>query len=306
MTVKEFDKFLRLGLGRCVIELSSCGVKEKYRASVLKACLNNYSYDTQSEGVRAAYVYSLVSLFGDDGYFVEPVISAFLRKSYRDGWIFHHYCELLVEFCKRGSAEAKSAFYRKYAFLYDRLSVKRPKRGYVDDDAEYYEKLCVSLVELYGKSEYLKIQADLNKLYEINANYGKSSFDWFYDCAPSLVGDVTEEADSDYFKKCDRDKRYKPLRQPTAEELGLAAKLSAATDEDERHGIGMDIIDAFEDGADLLFELLDAVYHSRCGCCRYDAVKLMAVRGRLTDELIKECVYDSYEDTREFAKSLIK
>ncbi len=301
MTVKEFDKYIRMGLGRCFTELSTSDRKEKYRAAVLRACLHNYSYDAQSEGSRAEYIYSLAAQYGDDGYFVAPVVSAFMRKSCRDGWDFWdfvHYCRLLFEFAKRGSVAAKTALCEKYDHLLERLAVKRKRYWRVDTDAEQYERLCIALAELDGRAAFDKIKTDLDKLYRLNTAYTVDDFDAFY----ALLNDES----SGWGGKARAEEAVVLSRRPTAEELELSEKFKATADEDERHCMGMDIINAFEHGADLPCELLDAVYYSRCGCCRFDAVKLMAACGQLTDERARECVYDSYGDTREFAKNLLE
>jgi hypothetical protein len=50
--------------------------------------------------------------------------------------------------------------------------------------------------------------------------------------------------------------------------------------------------------------LLHVYQRGDCSHCRYNIVKAMHHCKVLTDEILAECLYDSYEDTREFAKRL--
>ncbi len=54
-------------------------------------------------------------------------------------------------------------------------------------------------------------------------------------------------------------------------------------------------------------ELLPYIYeHTLCSCCRFSALKEMSHRRMATEEILKECLYDSYEDIRKFAESKLK
>ena len=52
--------------------------------------------------------------------------------------------------------------------------------------------------------------------------------------------------------------------------------------------------------------LLHVYQRGDCSHCRYNIVKAMHHCKVLTDEMLAECLYDSYKDTREFAKRLMK
>ena len=72
------------------------------------------------------------------------------------------------------------------------------------------------------------------------------------------------------------------------------------------HGPFMAILDMFKRGGSkhLPKELLPYIYENTlCSCCRFSAVREMSRRRMLTEDIIRECLYDSYEDTREFAKT---
>ena len=75
------------------------------------------------------------------------------------------------------------------------------------------------------------------------------------------------------------------------------------------HGIFMDIRRMFEDEdivsppEELLFYIYEKNY---CSLCRYDSVLEMDKRGILTKDILNECLYDSYDETRELAaKNLV-
>ena len=71
------------------------------------------------------------------------------------------------------------------------------------------------------------------------------------------------------------------------------------------HGPFMTILSMSESGKTEHFprELLPYIYkHTLCSCCRFLALKEMSRRRMVTEEILKECLYDSYEDIREFAK----
>jgi len=56
-----------------------------------------------------------------------------------------------------------------------------------------------------------------------------------------------------------------------------------------------------------VFQALFSVYQKgNCAFCRCKIVKAMEHCGVLPDEILKECLYDSYDDTRKYAKRLIK
>lgn len=74
-------------------------------------------------------------------------------------------------------------------------------------------------------------------------------------------------------------------------------------DKNNWHGIVLHIIGAFGDRKvkGLPKELLLFVYErSLCSCCRESAVRYLAEHRWLTDQLINECVYDSYSDIRNY------
>ena len=73
------------------------------------------------------------------------------------------------------------------------------------------------------------------------------------------------------------------------------------------HGIHLQLLDMEERGkkvpSDLLYYIVEKTY---CSCCREHALQQMGKRKLLTTELLEECLYDSNEDIRKYAKRKIK
>lgn len=69
-----------------------------------------------------------------------------------------------------------------------------------------------------------------------------------------------------------------------------------------------DIVDIYSRhrSANALPSLLHVYQKGDCSHCRYNIIKAMHRCRVLPDEILAECLYDSYEDTRRFAKRLIK
>ena len=57
--------------------------------------------------------------------------------------------------------------------------------------------------------------------------------------------------------------------------------------------------------ANVLPALLKVYQKGECSHCRYNTIKAMKHCGVLPDEILEECLYDSYEDTRKYAKRLL-
>lgn len=179
MNRKDFKRYMQQGLGRCVLTLRKSDNIEKYRDIVLWGCLHNLSYDTQSEGTRAAYIYQLVSCFHDDAYFTAPTMDAFLRLPPHRDWTFAHFCDLLQLFAENGQIEAKNTLYKKYDILLASLTGKRSFRRY-DYERDNFERVCTSLISLDGADALLKIAEDMGTLFKRNPHYDGRVFGWFF------------------------------------------------------------------------------------------------------------------------------
>lgn len=200
-TKKQFTYDMKRGLGRNTVELDKCLRRgdsiERYRSIVLYGCRHDLSFDTQSEGTRAEYMYRLQQRFQDDKFFETPVIADFITCHSNYGWRFSHLSEILLYFAKAGSEEAKSALYQKYSLMYENLKVRRYLRSTFFHERDDFESLCVTLTSMGGFDAFTHIIGDLESLFEKNKLYDGDSFDWFYADSKNEFGENRVE---NYFK----------------------------------------------------------------------------------------------------------
>ena len=73
------------------------------------------------------------------------------------------------------------------------------------------------------------------------------------------------------------------------------------------HGLHMDVLKMLDHGKKAPAELLMHIYET-CYCpnCRHEALEQMGRRRMLTEEILEECLYDSYADVRTYAKRILK
>lgn len=187
-----FRRCMKQGLGRCILALEQAEDVEPYREAVLWGCLHDLSYDTQCEGTRAVYVYTLTTYFENADEFVEPTVEAFLKLSYRRDWTFSHFCELLRLFAQNGSDRAREALNQKYYTLLERLLGKR-RFGSYDFERDNFECVCISLTSLDGMEALGKIAEDMGHLFAVNPHYDGWHFDWFYANAEDKLGERQTE-----------------------------------------------------------------------------------------------------------------
>jgi hypothetical protein len=107
----EFRVTLQLGLGRAILYAKLHDLRE-FRDVILDACLHCYSYDIQTEGTRASYMYDLVGCLPDKGFYYREVLKS-LAASGDDGDAaqrFHFAACLAFD----GNEEARRAMYDSY------------------------------------------------------------------------------------------------------------------------------------------------------------------------------------------------
>ena len=78
---------------------------------------------------------------------------------------------------------------------------------------------------------------------------------------------------------------------------------------DDIHAAGMDVLRAFHKGSDIPHpkHLLPYIYQSTpCSCCRESIVACMAKHRMLTNEILRECLYDSSFEIRSYAEKKLK
>ncbi|MBQ9133520.1 MAG: hypothetical protein IJX64_03200 [Clostridia bacterium] len=178
MTKKQFQTALLRGQGRVYAAVTA--EPEKYRGILLWACRNEISFDTQCEGTRAWYVYTLIRLYPDPTEFIATA-AKHLGQCRSDGsWKIHYYSELLSFFAADGNAAAKAALESKYQQLYAALTGrKRPPRGCFFHQRDDFEQLCITMAT--DKDAFLRIAADIGRLYRTRPFYSGSDFDLLYD-----------------------------------------------------------------------------------------------------------------------------
>lgn len=187
MNKKDFKRYMKQGLGRCALFLQSTEDREPYKEIVLWGCLHDLSFDTQSEGTRASYMYHLTTYFKDENDFLLPIVKALETVPRKSDWLLLHLCELLQCFAENGSALAKNALMKKYDQLFSVLSNKRISRGY-DYERDAFERVAIVLFELRGTDVLWKIVDDMGCLFRKNPRYGANDFEWFADRAESRLG----------------------------------------------------------------------------------------------------------------------
>lgn len=75
ISIEEFTRWLKLGLGRAVLHLQKHDATP-YREVILKACLHHQGYDPQIEGSRAEYMLDIISLTGERQYYCDKILQA--------------------------------------------------------------------------------------------------------------------------------------------------------------------------------------------------------------------------------------
>ena len=177
MNKKDFKFCMQQGRGLCALTLQNENDLEKYKEIVLWGCLHNLSYDTQCEGVRAEYVYNLTTYFGDEAYFVTPIIKAFTSLPNHEDYLFQHFSMLLSLFAKNGNEDAKQALLQKYEQLYDTLLHKRSFKAY-DFERDNFQHFCIMLLPSCNEDYTCKMIRDLGRLFQKNPHYDADEFDW--------------------------------------------------------------------------------------------------------------------------------
>lgn len=123
MTIKTFSHALRRGLGSAIIELQTNPNREQYKNIVLRCCLNDIAYDTQTEGSRGYYLYTAIKTFDDSKIFLDKMIEKFGKRPY---WrLSEQLFNTLNCFANDGSEAAREALENKYDELKKRLPMMR-------------------------------------------------------------------------------------------------------------------------------------------------------------------------------------
>lgn len=178
MTKKEFRQMLLKGRGCCIQAVREA--PERYHSEILWACSHEIAFDTQCEGSRAWYVYTMIECYEDKSPFLNALIGALDKSTSRNLWKMQYFAEVLMHFVLDGSGEAEAALWRKYEALYALLrSKKRQPRRYFSERDDF-SALCIDLGQ--RRDAMVKIAEDIGRLYRENPIYNGWYFDWLYAC----------------------------------------------------------------------------------------------------------------------------
>ncbi len=109
-----FNSALKKGLGRAYTFLKENGDKN-YEEPLLYYCLHNPTWDPQSEGSRAEWIYSLLQLTNNPQSYYEKIIDAISNTT--EDWDIYHLTTLCKLISKSGNNRAKEALYQKFDLL---------------------------------------------------------------------------------------------------------------------------------------------------------------------------------------------
>ena len=185
MTKKDFKRYMCQGLGRCYTHLRDTDDKEKYKDIVLWGCLHSLSWDSQTEGTRAPYVYELTQLFNDDEYFIAPIVEKFKKfpncPQYDQ---LSHLSNILSKFAEKGNREALDALLEQRGKYLSALIEKRTFKKY-DYIRDYFEIISIAIIPFV---EILDLISDFGRLFTENSHYNADEFDWFCICLENHYG----------------------------------------------------------------------------------------------------------------------
>src|SRR5690606_31140164 len=109
---RQFFDSLKRGTGEAYILLKE-DRQIAFSDLIIKGAIKNYSYDNQSEGSRAGYIYRLNRNSKEKDKMVKSVLSK-RRSEKKDFWGLDQMCDLAVKFYKAGHHEAKAALYNRF------------------------------------------------------------------------------------------------------------------------------------------------------------------------------------------------
>jgi len=113
MTVRQrFKNAIKRGTGETHL-LMKVNPKIDFSSDIIKAALTNLSYDNQSEGSRADYVFELIELSNQKEKIRQVILKA-LATERQDTWALDQLFDLAAKFANQGDNEAKKAIYKRY------------------------------------------------------------------------------------------------------------------------------------------------------------------------------------------------
>ncbi len=175
MTKAQYKDLLLMGSGRCYLAVRQN--PKRYEDILLWACKNVISYDQQSCGTHAEYLYSLHTCYPSTARFLNCAVSVFTSLPARKDELFSQLAELLVCYANDGAKAAKTALWEKYESLYARLKERKRRASRRFYELENYEKLCILLAQ---GNDFFKIAEDVGNLLSQGKPYVLEDFDQFF------------------------------------------------------------------------------------------------------------------------------
>lgn len=318
MTKSEFKQDLLRGLGRCVQAVQS--EPERYRECVLWACSHEIAYDPQCEGSRAYYVYDMVACYPEREPFIAAAVEA-LGKAKAGSWKLSYLAELCGLFARDSSEAAEAALWAKYEVIYAAFSARhRPSRAAMD---ELFTLDSIAVLLARDSRTRLRLCADIGALYAAGCPCDGWDFTWFYDVRVRRARRSIEKAalrnediraflaeadrvEEEMARPHSRRKFQKFEKELPDAEAVFSTLRSGVTDPDELHGLVRELFDLEDAGVKVPAELLLQAYESGyCSCCRETTVRILARRRLLTEDILHECLYDSDDEIRAYARRLL-
>lgn len=109
---QQFFDSLKRGTGEAYILLKK-NRHIDFSDLIVKGAIKNYSYDNQSEGSRADYIYRLIRNSKQKDKIVKSVLTKLLSEK-NDDYGLDQMCDLAVKFYKAGYSEAKQVVYKRF------------------------------------------------------------------------------------------------------------------------------------------------------------------------------------------------
>jgi hypothetical protein len=111
LSIKDFDKAFRYGLGRAYIHVKENG-DDGVRDVILRHCLQNPCYDAQCEDARAPWLMSIIDLCISPEFYTNAIIDSLSKTD--DDWELSQLFDLCLILAKRGNKTAEKAIYNRF------------------------------------------------------------------------------------------------------------------------------------------------------------------------------------------------
>lgn len=185
MSEKVFFHQLRRGIGSAIVTLKNNPNNEKYRDIVLRCCLKDIGYDTQSEGTKGYYLYTAICELDCRNEFLGPIAEVFLKRL--PYCLFQQLNDILLSYAEDGWKKATEILSAKYAQLKEKLSKQRsfPSRYC---EREQFEYMMVSRMNAANWNVFKELVEDAGEIILARKDDSCSYYDWFMGTSEEQFG----------------------------------------------------------------------------------------------------------------------